>query len=350
MTGGVGVGMEVDIPPVDESARTEAQNRQQQLTKPPGSLGRLETVAAEIAGLTADPMPTVENAAVATVAADHGVAAEGVSAFPQAVTAQMVANFAADGAAVNALAGAADARNLIVDLGVAGEYPRDAGVVEKPVAPGTDNIAAGPAMSRAQAREAVEAGREVVAEHAPDADVIGLGDMGIANTTASAAVTAAITGADPTTVTGHGTGIDEETYEHKVEVVERALEADAPAPDDGLDVLRSVGGFEIGGLAGIALEAASRRTPVVLDGFITGAGALVAAGIDERVTDYLLPSHNSVEGGHAVQFDHLGLEPLFDFDMRLGEGTGAALAIGVYRGACRAHREMATFAEAGIDT
>ena len=342
--------MEVDIPPVDEAARAKAQERQRQLTKPPGSLGRLESLAADIAGLTGDPTPRLEDAAIATVAGDHGVAAEGVSAFPQAVTAQMVANFAADGAAVNALAGTVEARNLIVDLGVVGEYPDGEGVIEKPVAPGTDNIAAGPAMSRAQAREAIEAGRAVVAEHAPEADVIGLGDMGIANTTASAAVTAAITGAEPEAVTGHGTGIDEETYEHKVQVVEQALDADSPAPADGLDVLRSVGGFEIGALAGIALEAASRRTPVVLDGFITGAGALVAAAIDERVTDYLLPSHDSVEGGHAVQYDHLGLEPLFDFDMRLGEGTGAALAIGVYQGACRAHDEMATFDEAGIDT
>mgnify|MGYP000081808102 CR=1 FL=1 len=341
--------MEVDIPPVDEAARAEAQERQRRLTKPPGSLGRLETLAAEIAGLTGDPTPALEEAAIATVAADHGVAAEGVSAFPQAVTAQMVANFAADGAAVNALAGTVDARNLIVDLGVAGEYPDGAGVIEKAVAEGTDNIAAGTAMSRAQAREAVQAGREIVAEHAPEADVIGLGDMGIANTTASAAVTAAVTGAAPEAVTGHGTGVDEATYEHKIEVVEQALDAAPPDPEDGLDVLRSVGGFEIGGLAGIALEAASRRTPVVLDGFITGAGALVAAAIDERVTDYLLPSHDSVEGGHAVQYDHLGLEPLFNFDMRLGEGTGAALAIGVYRGACRAHREMATFEEAGID-
>ncbi|MFB6086745.1 MAG: nicotinate-nucleotide--dimethylbenzimidazole phosphoribosyltransferase, partial [Halodesulfurarchaeum sp.] len=271
--------------------------------------------------------------------------------FPQEVTAQMVANFAHGGSAVNALADTVGAANLIVDAGVARtEYPgRDRVVVDR-VAPGTDNIAEGPAMTEAQAREAIEAGRTALREQAPEADVVGLGDMGIGNTTPSAAITAAITGEDPAAVTGRGTGIDDAAYEHKIEVVERALAADAPDPEDGLDVLRSVGGFEIGALAGVALEAASRRVPVVVDGFITGSAALVAAGIDERVTDYLLPSHDSVESGHEVQYDELGLDPLFDLEMRLGEGTGAALAIGVYRGACATLREMATFEEAGVST
>lgn len=341
--------MDVTIPPLDETAMAAARDRQQSLTKPPGSLGRLETLSVEIAGMTGDTTPALERPVITTVAGDHGVVEEGVSAFPQEVTAQMVTNLAKGGAAVNALSRVPNARNLIVDLGVATtDYPGRESVIVKSIGSGTDNIAEGAAMSKQQARAAVEAGREVVAEQAPGADVIGLGDMGIGNTTPSAAITAAITGADPKTVTDHGTGIDEETFKRKVAVVEQALEAESPDPADGLDVLRSVGGFEIGGLAGIALEAASRRIPVVVDGFITGAGALVAARIDERVTDYLLSSHSSVESGHAVQYDELDLEPLFDLEMRLGEGTGAALGIAVYQGACDTLREMATFEEAGV--
>ncbi|MFW5965555.1 MAG: nicotinate-nucleotide--dimethylbenzimidazole phosphoribosyltransferase [Halodesulfurarchaeum sp.] len=343
--------MEVSIPPIDDTAIEQARDRQRNLTKPPGSLGRLEDDAIAIAGMTGEETPDLSEAVIATIAGDHGVVEEGVSAFPQEVTAQMIANFARGGAAVNALAGSVDARNLIVDVGVAAEdYPGRESVVLRRVGDGTDNIATGPAMSRETAVEAIEAGRSVYREHAADADVVGLGDMGIGNTTPSSAVTAAITGADPATVTDHGSGIDEETYEHKVDVVERALEADSPDPSDGVDVLRSVGGYEIGALAGLALEAASDRTPVVVDGFITGAGALIAAQIEKRVTDYLLASHSSVESGHAVQLETLGLEALFDLDLRLGEGTGAALAIGIYRGACATLSEMATFQEAGVST
>ncbi|APE94899.1 nicotinate-nucleotide--dimethylbenzimidazole phosphoribosyltransferase [Halodesulfurarchaeum formicicum] len=341
--------MEIGIPPLSETAMDQARKRQQNLTKPPGSLGRLETFSVEIAGITDEPTPELEEAVIATVAGDHGVVAEGVSAFPQDVTAQMVANFAHGGAGVNALANTVDARNLIVDAGVAAaEYPGMDSVVVDKVGNGTDNIATGAAMSRADAEAAIEVGRSVVAEHAPEADIIGLGDMGIGNTTPSAAVTAAITGYPPEAVTDHGSGIDEETFERKVAVVERALENDAPDPEDGIDVLRSVGGFEIGALAGIALEGASRRTPIVVDGFITGAGALVAAQIEPAVTDYLLPSHSSVESGHSIQHEALRLDPLFDLDLRLGEGTGAALGIAVYKGACATLREMATFEEAGV--
>lgn len=341
--------MDIEIPPLDGGAMERARDRQQNLTKPPGSLGRLEDLSVRIAGMTGTDTPTLEAPVVTTVAADHGVVEEGVSAFPQAVTAQMVSNFAHGGAAVNVLAGNVDAKNLVVDVGVAAEeYPGIESVVVKKVSSGTENIATGAAMSKAQARTAIEVGRDVVREHASDADIIGLGDMGIGNTTPSAAITAAITGADPETVTGRGTGIDDEAFERKVAVVEQALETDAPDPDDGLDVLRSVGGFEIGALAGIALEAASHRIPVVVDGFITGSGALVAHQIDERVTEYLLPSHQSVESGHELQYDELGLEALFDFQMRLGEGTGAALGISVYQGACATLREMATFEEADV--
>lgn len=341
--------MDVDVPDLDESAMEAARDRQDRLTKPPGSLGRLEDLSVRIAGMIGEPTPELSSPVVLTIGADHGVAEEGVSAFPQEVTAQMVENFANDGAAVNALAGTVGAANLVVDMGVAtDEYADTAAVVDEKIRPGTDDIATGPAMSRDEAVGAITTGRTVVAEHAAGADLIALGEMGIGNTTPSAAITAALTDASVDAVTGRGSGIDDETLEHKRSVVRQALETTDPDPADGIDVLRSVGGFEIGGLAGVTLEAASRRTPVVVDGFIAGAAALVAATIEPDVTDYLLPSHSSVESGHAIQCDALELDPLFDLELRLGEGTGAALAIGIYQGACTTLREMATFEEAGV--
>lgn len=342
--------MEFDIPPLDEDAMASAEQRHDRLTKPPGSLGRLEELSVQIAGMTGDPTPSIDTPVVVTMAADHGVVEEGVSAFPQSVTAAMVENFANDGAGVNALASVSGAENLIVDVGVAGEYDDGGRVLRTPVKEGTANLADEPAMSREEAIEAIEVGRNVIAEHAGEADMIALGDMGIANTTASAAVTAAITGTDPATVTDRGSGIDDETLERKVAVIREAIATHDPDPSDGIDVLRTVGGLELAGLAGVTLAAASREIPVVVDGFITGAAALAAVAIDDRARRYLLPSHQSVENGHDVQHEALGIEPLFDFDMRLGEGTGAAIAIGIYRGACTALREMATFEEAGIPT
>ncbi|XVH31549.1 nicotinate-nucleotide--dimethylbenzimidazole phosphoribosyltransferase [Haloferacaceae archaeon DSL9] len=335
-----------DVPRVDERAREAAAARQGRLTKPPGSLGRLESLAVDIAGMQATESPSVDPAVVVTMAGDHGVAEEGVSAYPQSATAAMVANLLDGGAAVNALTGVVGAETLVVDMGVAGSVP-DA-VVDKRIGPGTANIALEPAMSRDEALASIAAGRAVVADHAADARLIGLGEMGIANTTPSAAVTAVLTGERPATVTGRGTGVDDETWAHKVDVVERAIETTGPDPSDPVDVLRRVGGFELGGLAGVAIEAAARRMPVVVDGFITGAAALLAVACEPRVEAYLLPSHASVEPGHAIQQDALGLEPLFDYEMRLGEGTGAALAIGTYDAACAALTEMATFEEAGV--
>ena len=341
--------MDTAIPPLSEDAMERADARQQQLTKPPGSLGRLEDLATRIAGMTGEATPELDAPVIVTMAGDHGVVEEGISAFPKEVTTQMVANMAMGGAAVNTLATVSGAKNLIVDVGVEDDgYPDDGTVIKLPVGPGTKNFAEEPAMTREQAEAAIETGRKVVREHAADADIIALGDMGIGNTTPSAAVTASITGADVESVTGRGTGIDDEGLGRKISVIEDALDRHDPDPEDGLDVLRTVGGFEIGGLAGVALEAASQRTPVVIDGFITGAAALIAAAIDEQVTEYLLPSHCSVESGHAVQYDWLGLETLFDLEMRLGEGTGAALAIPMYQGACTSLREMATFEEAGV--
>ncbi|MFW6320365.1 MAG: nicotinate-nucleotide--dimethylbenzimidazole phosphoribosyltransferase [Halohasta sp.] len=340
--------LDVSIPPLDDEARERARERQGQLTKPPGSLGRLETMAADIAAMQSTDEPTVDPAVVVTMAADHGVVDEGVSAYPQSITADMVRNFLDGGAAVSALCDVSGIENIVVDMGVAGAVPE--GVLDRRIADGTANIATGPAMSRTEALAAIDAGRAVVQEHAPGANLLGLGEMGIGNTTPSAAITAVLTDRSADDVTGYGTGIDEETRAHKVEIVERALEVTDPDPDDPVDVLRSVGGFEIGGLVGATLEAASRRTPVVVDGFITAAAALLAAAIEPRVGEYLLASHASVEPGHAAQLDLLGLEPCFDYGMRLGEGTGAAVAVGVYRAACAAHTGMSTFAEAGLET
>lgn len=343
--------MDLDIPPLDAVAMEKARQRQESLTKPPGSLGRLESFSVDIAGMTADPLPDLSEAVVITMAGDHGIVEEDVSAFPQSVTAAMVSNFAGGGAAVNALASTIGVRNLIVDIGVATEIDDSIdGIVRERVGNGTANFAKERAMSRSTARHAVETGQRILAEHAPDADIVALGDMGIGNTSASAAVTAAITGVDPATVTDRGSGIDDDALEHKIDVVRDALELHDPDSSDGIDVLSAVGGFELAGLAGVALEAASRRIPVVVDGFITGAAALAAMTIDERVESYLLPSHQSVEAGHPVQHDALGIDPLFDLEMRLGEGTGGVLAIGIYRAACTALREMATFEEAGIPT
>ena len=340
--------LDVTIPPLDNEARQQAVDRQAQLTKPPGSLGRLETMAADIAAMQSTTEPAVDPAVVVTMAADHGVTAEGVSAYPQSITAAMVANLLDGGAAVSALCDADGIENVIVDMGVVGEVPPD--VVDHRIADGTANMAQGPAMSREQALAAISAGRSVVAGHAAAANLVGLGEMGIGNTTPSAAITALLTDRTVDAVTGHGTGIDDETRARKVAVIQQAIATTDPDPGDPVAVLRSVGGFEIAGLVGVCLEAASRRTPVVVDGFISGAAALVAAAIEPRTTDYLLGSHESVEPGHEAQLDALGVAPCFNYDMRLGEGTGAAIAVSVYRAACAAHTGMSTFAEAGLDT
>jgi len=339
---------ELPIPPLDSAAREAARDRQARLTKPPGSLGRLESMAADLAAMQSTPTPAVDPAVVVTMAADHGVAAEGVSAYPQSITAAMVANLFDGGAAVNALCGANSVENVVVDMGVDGDVPD--GVFDRRIADGTENMADGAAMTRQQALDAIEAGHSVFTDVAADARLVGLGEMGIANTTASAAITALLTDNSVDAVTGHGTGIDDETRARKVAVIEQAIETNTPDPSDPISVLQSVGGFEIAGLAGVTLAAASQRVPVVVDGFIAGAAALVAAEINPQVTDYLLSSHDSVEPGHAAQLDALGVKPCFDYGMRLGEGTGAALAISVYRSACEAHSEMSTFAEAGLET
>jgi nicotinate-nucleotide--dimethylbenzimidazole phosphoribosyltransferase len=330
------------------AADDEAQRHLDALTKPPGSLGRLEEIALRLACLRG-AAPRVERPVVFTFAADHGVVAEGVSAYPQIVTAQMVENFVRGGAAINVLARQAGARVVIADFGVAGPLIAAHGLVSGPIAAGTANMARGPAMTAGQAVLAIERGA-ALADEALDAgaDLLATGEMGIGNTTAAAAITAATTGAPPAAVTGRGTGVDDATWRRKVEVVERALAVNRPDAGDGLDVLAKVGGFEIAGLVGVILAGAARRVPVVLDGFISTAAALVAVTLAPQACAALFAAHRSAEPGHARALAHLGLTPYLDLALRLGEGTGAALFIHLARAAALVYSEMATFKSAGV--
>jgi nicotinate-nucleotide--dimethylbenzimidazole phosphoribosyltransferase len=337
------------IQPLDVDAMNRARERHARLTKPPGSLGRLEELAIRIAGISGRDRPRVDRKAVIVLAADHGVAAAGVSAYPQAVTGQMVQNFLAGGAAINVLSRRAGARVVVADLGVAADLPPHPRLITKKIGRGTRSMIEGPAMTRHEALAAIIAGVEIVdAEVDRGLDLVATGEMGIGNTTASSAITAVLTGATVAAVTGRGTGIDDRAWARKVAVVERALSLNGPDPADPLDVLSKVGGYEIAGLVGVILGAASHRLPIVLDGFISGAAALAAAKISRRVRDYLVAGHRSAEAGHGVILKHLGLAPLLDLGLRLGEGTGAVLAMHLIDDAVALLNEMATFADAGI--
>lgn len=336
------------IKPLDNEAMQQAHARQQQLTKPPGSLGRLEELAIQIAGMTGRPLPTAERKAVIVMAADHGVTIEGVSAYPSVVTAQMVLNFLQGGAAINVLAKLAGARVVVVDIGVASDLQHPDLLIRK-VAPGTANIATGPAMTQAQAINAVQVGIDIFqAQFHQGLDLVATGDMGIGNTTASSAITAVLIGVPVSEVTGRGTGISDEQLVHKIAIIEQAIARNKPDPTDPLAVLASVGGLEIAGLVGVILASASHRIPVVIDGFISGAAALVAVKLCPGVRDYLIAAHKSVERGHRLILDYLGLTSLLDLGLRLGEGTGAVLAMSIIEAALHTHTEMATFAEAGV--
>jgi nicotinate-nucleotide--dimethylbenzimidazole phosphoribosyltransferase len=331
------------------TAGLETQRALDQLTKPPGSLGRLEELARRLAEISGRFPPQVAHAVIFALAADHGVAAEGVSAYPQIVTAQMVENLVRGGAAVNVLARHVGAKVVVVDMGVAAPLPAHAGLLSRRIAPGTRNMAKQPAMTRDEAVAAIETGMGLVeAELGHGLDLIGTGEMGIGNTTAASAVVAALTGAAAESVTGVGTGVDEEGRRRKVAVIERALATNRPDPTDGIDVLAKVGGFEIAGLCGVILAGAASRIPVVIDGFIAGAAALAAARIKPEARHYLLASHRSTEPGARFVLDALGLDPYLDLGMRLGEGTGAALCIGLAQAAVRILGEMATFKSAGV--
>ena len=338
------------ITPLDQTAMAAARARQAALTKPAGSLGILERLHMQLAGIAGNPCPTLESPWIVVMAGDHGVTAEGISPYPQRVTGEMVRNFAAGGAAINVLARDAGAQLVVVDLGVAWHNrPPPAGMVRRSLAGGTANLVRAAAMSRAQAQRGIEVGIETVERAVADgADLIALGEMGIGNTTASAALIAALAGQPPREVTGPGSGLDHEGWERKVTVVERALARHRPSPADPLGALAAVGGFEIAGLVGAIVGAAGARRPVLLDGLIAGAAALVAVGLCPAVRPYLIASHRSPEPGHRVALEYLELEPLIELGLRLGEGSGAAIALHLVRLACRLPREMATFAEAGV--
>ena len=338
-----------NIRPPDASAARLARRRQRQLTKPPGSLGRLERISIQLAGIFGSERPRIRGKTLIVAAGDHGVVSQGVTGYPQEVTAQMVANFLAGGAAVSVMARHADVRLVIVDAGVAVDLPHHSDLRRIGLGRGTADISKGPAMSTETAEECILAGVNLASEAADDgADLIGTGDMGIGNTTPSSAIASALTGRGPEQTTGKGTGRTPEELETKVEVVRRALSVNLPDPQNAVGVLAKVGGFEIGVLAGVVLGAAMCRRAVVLDGFISSAAALIACALCPTVLGYLIASHRSAEQGHRVVLRHLRLRPVLDLGMRLGEGTGAVLAMGVVEAAAACLSEMATFEDAGV--
>jgi len=322
------------------------------LASPPGALGDLLLLAEQLAGIKQTLKPSVGSKAVITMAGDHGVVAEGVSAFPQDVTPQMVANFVAGGAAINVLAGVAGARVMVVDMGVAAdlsELAKQGKIISYKVAAGTQNMAAGPAMSREQALQSLEAGINIAGKLVQEGvELLGTGDMGIGNTTPSSAILAAFSGLPVEQVTGRGTGLTDEALENKVRVIQRALAKNLPDPADPVDVLAKVGGFEIGGIAGIVLGAAYHRVPVVVDGFISSAGAMLAKKLAPAAAEYMIAAHQSVEYGHRHMLQELGLKPILNLNLRLGEGTGAVLAMGVVDAAAQVICKMLTFEGAGV--
>ncbi len=337
-----------NIKPVDESRATMIQERLDNLTKPQGSLGRLEELARRYCLITGKDRPRITNKIIFTFAGDHGVADEGVSAFPKEVTPQMVYNFLRGGAGVNVLAKHVGAKVIVVDIGVAHDFEAMEGLEIRKIGWGTRNMTKGPAMTREEAERAVLAGIEVVEKYQEGLDIIGTGDMGIGNTTPSSAIVSVITGAEPENVTGRGTGIDDRSLKHKAAVIRKAIEVNQPDPADPLDVLAKVGGFEIAGIAGLVLGAALHRIPVVIDGFISTAGALIAAEMNPLVKGYIIAAHQSVEIGHRKMLEHLEQKPLLDLNLRLGEGTGAALGISLVEAGVKILMEMATFADAGV--
>ena len=337
------------IQPLDLALQTKAQTHLGRLTKPLGSLGKLEEFATAYVTMTGELKPSIPRGMVFTFAADHGVTAEGVSAYPREVTPQMVLNFLRGGAGINVLARHAGVVVRVVDIGVDYEFTAAPGLIHRKIMNGTHNLSREPAMTREQAEHAVMVGIELATEAAGEGiGLIGTGEMGIGNTTSSAAITAVMTGRTVEEVTGHGTGIQKSDRAHKVHVIQRALDLHRPKPSDPIGVLVKIGGLEIAGLAGLMLGAAASRVPVVLDGFIAGAAALIAVGIQPLCREYLIAAHRSVEQGHRAILSHLRLTPLFDLDFRLGEGTGACLGMDLVCAAVKVYTEMATFEEAGV--
>lgn len=338
-----------DIPQLDIKTLDQASKRLDSLTKPIGSLGRLEELAKALCAMTGRFPLRLPKKLVLVMASDHGVTEEGVSAYPSEVTAQMVSNFLGGGAAINVLARLAGADVHVVDIGVKSNLEPHKNLTIAKIAPGTNNIAKQPAMTRQQAEEAIQTGIDIAGKFIDRGmDIIATGEMGIGNTTPSSAITAVMCNESIEKVTGRGTGLDDKGMHHKQDIIRQAIGTNRPNPDDPIDVLSKIGGFEIAGLVGVIIGCASKRTPVVIDGFISGAAALVAHSINPLTKNFMVASHCSVESGHKVILDHLGLKPLFDLDLRLGEGTGSALAFSLIDASLAVINEMATFESANV--
>ena len=342
------------IHPVDKEWMSKARARTAQLVMPTRALGRLHEISEKICGIQTTLEPSISRKAVLVMAGDHGIVSEGVSAYPQEVTGAMVQTFLAGGAGINAICRHVDADVYVVDMGIIADFadvdlPNDDRLIIHKIAPGTANFTQGPAMSRQEAEQAVMVGFQEASKLFQDGvEIIGTGDMGIGNTTPSAAIGAVLCGTDLAEMVGRGTGVDDEGLSRKQEAIRRGIKINAPNPDDGLDVLSKVGGFEIGGIAGCALAGAYHRRPVMIDGFISTAGALIAHAICPRVAEYLFSGHCSEEPGHRHMLNLLKLKPILNLGMRLGEGTGGALAMSTVEGALRVFKEVMTFAEAGV--
>jgi nicotinate-nucleotide--dimethylbenzimidazole phosphoribosyltransferase len=336
--------------PIQSDLLRKACLRLDSLTKPQGSLGRLEEFAQKLVLMTGQEIPyPFKKKVIFTFAGDHGVVDEGVSLFPKEVTIQMVYNFLRGGAAINVLARHAGADEVVVDIGVDYDFGEEKDLLSRKVVKGTKNMRKGPAMTREEAQRCIDTGIELALEYAGKGySIFGTGEMGIGNTTPSSAIAAVITGAPVREVTGRGTGITDETLAYKIKVIEDSIAFNKPDPGDPIDVLAKVGGAEIGGIAGLILGAASKKIPVVIDGFISTAGALIAYSTEPAVKDYMFAAHNSVEKGHAIMLEKMGLEPILDLDLRLGEGTGAAIGMFIIEAGLKIYREMATFDEAGV--
>ena len=341
--------MKNSISPVNGALAEAAQKRLDNLTKPQGSLGRLEEFARRVVAITGDKMPVLDKKVVFTFAGDHGIASEGVSAYPKEVTPQMVLNFLRGGAGINVLARHAGADVVIVDIGVDYDFGDLPGLVSRKVVRGTANMHKGPAMTRQQAEQCIQVGIDLAREYAKKGyRIFATGDMGIGNTTPSSAIAAVMTGTPVKDVTGRGTGITDESLKNKIAIIEECIKKNKPDAKDAIDVLAKVGGAEIGGIAGLILGAAEARIPVIVDGFISTAGAMIAFGIEPKSADYMFAGHSSVEIGQRSMLNKMGLSPILDLNLRLGEGTGAALAMLMIEAGTKIYREMATFGEAGV--
>ncbi|MFH1228690.1 MAG: nicotinate-nucleotide--dimethylbenzimidazole phosphoribosyltransferase [Planctomycetota bacterium] len=342
---------------LDRDAMDKVQKHLDRLAKPKDSLGRMEELAKQIAGIMSDDKPKLKHKVIFTLAGDHGVVDEGVSAYPREVTCQMVYNFLRGGAAINVLARQAGAKVIVADMGIAGELEPDLiktndkyiEFYDCRIGSGTDNFSKGPAMTPSNAVRSIKAGITLVEkEYRNGLDIAGTGDMGIGNTTSSSAIIAVMAGKAVEEVTGHGAGINDEGLLRKIGIIKQAIAVNKPNQQDPIDVLAKLGGYEIGGLAGVIIGCAMKRVPVILDGFISGAAAMLAIKLAPKAKDFIISSHCSAEPGHKYALAHMGLKPLLDLNMRLGEGTGAALAMMLCESSLRILEEMATFSQANV--